>query len=125
MDLQATGDERMLKLNELDEFRHEAYENARIYKENTKMWHDKHIMKKNFEVGQQVLLYNSRLRLFPGKLKCRWFGPFIVTQVYPYGAVEISHEENGTFKVNGQRLKSYIDGALSCESLPIKLDILE
>ena len=97
MDLEAIGEERMLKLNELDEFRHDAYENARIYKEKTNMWHDKHITKKNFEVGQKVLLYNSRLRLFLGKLKSRWSRPFIVTEVYLYGAVEISHEENGTF----------------------------
>ncbi|XP_031264677.1 uncharacterized protein LOC116123024 [Pistacia vera] len=125
MDLQVTREERMLHLNELDEFHHDAYENAFIYKAKTKMWHVKHIAKKNFEVGQKVLLYNYRLRLFPEKLKSRWSGPFIVTQVYPYGAVEISHEEKGTFEVNRQRLKLYIDGALSCKSLPIKLDIPE
>ncbi|XP_031256496.1 uncharacterized protein LOC116114491 [Pistacia vera] len=125
MDLQSAGEERMLQLNELDEFHHDAYENAQIYKEKTKMWHDKNITKKKFEVGQKVLLYNSSLRLFPRKLKSRWSRPFMVTEVYPYGAVEISHEEKGTFKVNGQRLKSYIDGALSCKSLPIKLDIPE
>ncbi|XP_031280658.1 uncharacterized protein LOC116139127 [Pistacia vera] len=125
MDLQATREERMLQLNEMDEFHHQAYENARIYKEKTKMWHDKHIVKKNFEVGHKILLYNSRLRLFPGKLKSRWSKPFIVTQVHPYGVVEIFHEQKGTFKVNGQRLKPYIDGPLSCRILPIKLDILE
>ena len=47
---------------------------------------------------------------FPGKLRSRWSGPFTVTQVFPSGAIEISHEEKGTFKVNGQRLKHYEDG---------------
>ena len=49
----------MLQLSELDEFRKEVYENARIYKEKKKAWHDKHIFRKEFEVGQQVLLFNS------------------------------------------------------------------
>ena len=62
----------MLQLTELDEFRNEAYENAQIYKENTKAWHDKHIVRKEFEPGQQVLLFNSRLKLFLGKLKSKW-----------------------------------------------------
>ena len=57
-----------------------------------------------------MLLYNSRLRLFPGKLKSRWSGPFTVTQVFPYGTVEVTHPEKGTFKVNGHRLKLYVGG---------------
>ena len=57
-----------------------------------------------------MLLYNSRLRLFPGKLKSRWSGPFVVNQVFPHGAVEITHKEKGTFKVNGQKLKLYLGG---------------
>ncbi|XP_061344040.1 uncharacterized protein LOC133290013 [Gastrolobium bilobum] len=75
------NEKRLLQLHELDEFRLAAYENARIYKEKTKRWHDKKIAPKEFEPGQQVLLYNSRLRLFPGKLKSRWSGPFVVKKV--------------------------------------------
>ena len=56
------------------------------------------------------MLYNSRLRLFPGKLKSRWSGPFTITKVWPHGAIEVTHPEKGTFKVNGQRLKPYIGG---------------
>ena len=100
----------MLQLSELDEFRNEAYENARIYKEKTKAWHDKHIVRKEFEPGQQVLLFNSRLKLFPGKLKSKWSGPFKVVQVFPYGGVEIMHPEKGQFKVNAQILKPYFEG---------------
>ena len=95
MDSKVVGEKRMLQLSELDEFRNKAYENARIYKEKTKAWHDKHIVRKEFEPGQQVLLFNSRLKLFPGKLKSKWSGPFTIVQVFPYGGVEIMHLKKG------------------------------
>ncbi|XP_075521472.1 uncharacterized protein LOC142554688 [Primulina tabacum] len=106
-DLKAYGDVRKLQLNEMDKFRNEAYENAKIYKEQTKKWHEKIIVQRKFEPGQHVLLYNSRLRLFPGKLKSRWSGPFIVEAVQPYGAMELKCNDGRTFKVNGQRVKHY------------------
>ena len=56
-----------------------------------------------------MLLYNSRLKLFPGKLKSRWTGPFEVTQVFPSRAIEIKDRDRAPFKVNGQKLKAYID----------------
>ena len=112
MDLEAAGEKRLLQLNELDEFRREAYENAKIYKEKTKVWHDKGLNRKEFEPGQQVLLFNSRLKLFPGKLKSRWTGPYTVMKVFPYGAVEIKGDTGPEFKVNGQRLKLYLGGQL-------------
>ncbi|KAL3520013.1 hypothetical protein ACH5RR_018162 [Cinchona calisaya] len=68
-DWQEGAKKRLLDLNELDEFRRETYESARIYKEKTKAWHDKHILRKEFKLGDLVLLYNSRIKLFPGKLK--------------------------------------------------------
>ena len=52
MDSTLAGEKRLLQLSELDKFRNEAYENARIYKERIKVWHDKHITKKEFEAGQ-------------------------------------------------------------------------
>ncbi|XP_073061794.1 uncharacterized protein [Primulina eburnea] len=103
----ASGEQRLLQLNEMEEFRNDAYENAKIYKEKTKKWHDKQILRRDFEPGQQVLLFNSRLRLFPGKLKSRWSGPFTVETVYPYGAIELKCNDGRTFKVNGQRVKAY------------------
>ena len=110
MDSKVEGKKRMLQLSELDEFRNEAYENAQIYKEKTKACHDKHIVRKEFEAGQRVLLFNSRLKLFPRKLKSRWSGPFTVTQVFPHGGAEIMHPKKGTFKVNTQRLNPYFGG---------------
>lgn len=101
---------RKLQLNELEEIRNDAYENSRIYKEKMKVFHDKHIVRKTFENGQKVLLYNSRLHLFPRKLRSKWSGPFIVKTVFPNGAVEIENPRNGDmFKVNGQRLKAYLE----------------
>ena len=63
-------------------------------------------------VGDKVLLFNTRLKLFLGKHKSRWTGPYEITKVYPFGAVEITHSDKGTFKGNGQRLKMYIDGSV-------------
>nr|GMD68424.1 putative nucleotidyltransferase, Ribonuclease H [Ipomoea batatas] len=100
-------EKRLMCLNELEEFRMDAYENARIYKERTKYFHDKRILRRYFEPGDQVLLYNSRLKLFPGKLKSRWSGPFQVEKHFPSGAVAISNKEGKTFVVNGQRLKLF------------------
>ena len=108
-DYAKAGQKRVLQL-QLEEFQLSAYENAKIYKERTKRWHDAHIVNREFHVGQKVLLFNSRLKLFLGKLKNRWSGPFLVTRVFPFGVIEISHEQKGTFKVNGHRLKLYVDG---------------
>ena len=88
----------------------EAYESSRIYKERIKKWHDKQLMKKRFEEGDIVLLFNSKLRLFPRKLRSRCSGPFQVAKVQPSGAVEIWSEFIGTFIVNGQWLKPYLVG---------------
>ena len=105
----------MLQLNELDEFHNEAYENARIYKEKTKAWHNKHIVRKEFEAGQQVLLFNSRLKLFSGKLKSRWSGPFTVARVFSHGGAKVMHLEKGTFKVNFPTFEAVFWGRVPCE----------
>ncbi|CAN6677828.1 unnamed protein product [Malus baccata var. baccata] len=110
LELDAAGVHRKLQLNELEEIRNEAYENARIYKEKTKAFHDKMVRCKSFSVGQRVLLFNSRLRLFPGKLRSKWVGPFVITNVFVHGALQIQSLKTGQeFKVNGHRLKPYYD----------------
>ncbi|XP_050890539.1 uncharacterized protein LOC127095943 [Lathyrus oleraceus] len=107
-DLAKAGESRILQLHELEEFRNQAYENAKLYKEKTKKWHDQKLQRKEFVEGQLVLLFNSRLKIFPGKLKSRWPGPFMVHKVFPHGAIKLKNPNNGdTFKVNGQRLKHY------------------
>nr|XP_009628092.1 uncharacterized protein LOC104118533 [Nicotiana tomentosiformis] len=90
LDKEEAGTSRVTELHELDEFRYQAFESTRHYKERMKMMHDKNIIEQNFKLGDMVLLYNSRLRLFPGKLKSRWSGPFRVVETHPTGAVEIT-----------------------------------
>ncbi|GJR10784.1 reverse transcriptase domain-containing protein [Tanacetum coccineum] len=106
-DLKTAGDHRKVQLNELNELRDEAYENSLIYKEKTKRIHDSKIKNRVFNVGDRVLLFNSRLKIFSGKLKTRWSGPFTITQVFPYGTVELSQKSGPNFKVNGHRIKHY------------------
>ncbi|CAN6687821.1 unnamed protein product [Malus baccata var. baccata] len=89
MDIDAAGIHRKLQLNELEEIRNEAYENALIYKEKAKATHDKMIHGKTFSIGQKMLLFNSRLRLFPVQIQ----------------SLKTGHE----FKANGHRLKPYYE----------------
>ncbi|XP_073122844.1 uncharacterized protein [Henckelia pumila] len=90
MQTDESGAHRKLQLQELEEIRNDAYASSKIYKENTKVFHDKMISRRVFEVGQKVFLYHSRLRLFPVEIKIL--------------------ETAKTFKVNGQRLKHYFEG---------------
>ncbi|GJX91641.1 hypothetical protein Tco_0344967 [Tanacetum coccineum] len=107
----AASKNRFMELNELIELRDGAYKNTRIYKERTKKWHDSRLRRdKDFKVGDKVLLFNSRFKMHPGKLKSKWYRPNVVKTVYPHGTVEITDKNEISFKVNGQRLKKYYDG---------------
>nr|GEX59664.1 reverse transcriptase domain-containing protein [Tanacetum cinerariifolium] len=109
-DLKTAGDHRKLQLNELSKLRDQAYENSLIYKERTKKLHDAKIKNRIFNVGDQVLLFNSRLKIFSGKLKSRWSGPFKISEIYPYGTAKLVHPDGCNFKVNYHRLKHYHGG---------------
>nr|GFA68101.1 reverse transcriptase domain-containing protein [Tanacetum cinerariifolium] len=109
-DLTAAGDHRKIQLNELNEIRDQAYENSLIFKEKTKKIHDSKIKNRVFNVGDRVLLLNSILKIFSGKLKTRWSGPFTIAKVFSYGTVEISQANGPNFKVNGHRVKHYFGG---------------
>ncbi|CAH9100593.1 unnamed protein product [Cuscuta europaea] len=125
-DLQGAVKERFYQLDELEEWRASAFHNNHLYKERVKHYHDKHIKKsREFEVGDQVLLYNSRLKLFPGKLRSRWTGPFTVTEIYPYGTIGLYSSEKGNFKVNGQQVKLYHGGLVNKEKEVLHLTTLE
>nr|GEV75910.1 reverse transcriptase domain-containing protein [Tanacetum cinerariifolium] len=88
--LLTVGDHRKVQLNELNELHDQIYENTLIFKEKTKRIHVSKIKDRVFSVGDRVLLYNSRLKIFSGKLKNRWTEPFTGTHVFPYGTIELS-----------------------------------
>nr|GEZ60621.1 reverse transcriptase domain-containing protein [Tanacetum cinerariifolium] len=106
IDLKTVGDHRKLQLNELSELRDQAYEISLIYKERTKKLYDVKIKNRIFNVGDQVLLFNSR-----------WSGPFTIVEVYLYGTAKLVHTDGSNFKVNCHRLKHYHGGDL----LPLEI----
>jgi hypothetical protein len=83
---------------------------------------NQNILRRSFEVGQKVLLYNLRLHLFSGKLKSRWTGPFRVRSIFTHGAIKIEDLKSGnTQKVNGQRLKPFLELEIpEIEELPLE-----
>nr|GEW37705.1 DNA-directed DNA polymerase [Tanacetum cinerariifolium] len=89
-DLKTAGDHRKIQINELNELHDQAYENSLIYKEKTKRIHDSKIKNRVFNISDRVLLFNSRLKIFSGKLKSRWSCPFTISQVFPYNTIELS-----------------------------------
>ena len=107
MDLNRASMKRFLYLNEMKELRNDAYINSNIAKQRLKRWHDQLVSHKQFQKGQRVLLYDSKLHIFPGKLKSRWIGSFTIQEVYSNGVVELLSSIR-TFKVNGQRLKPFL-----------------
>nr|GEY80185.1 reverse transcriptase domain-containing protein [Tanacetum cinerariifolium] len=117
-DLKTAGDHRKVQMKELNELRDQAYENSLIYKEKMKKIHDSKIKNRVFNIGDRVLLFNSRLKIFSGKLKTHWTGPFTFAQVFPYGTVELSSTSGPNFKVNGHRLKHYFGGDIPTVVVP-------
>ena len=116
-DFKTAKEERLLQLSELEELRNEAYDNATIYKDKTKKWHDQRILRKEFRAGEKVLMFNSRLKLFPGKLKSKWGGPYTVVSSNTFGAVTLRADTGEEFRVNGQRLKHYLSREEGMEEL--------
>ncbi|XP_074301233.1 uncharacterized protein LOC141632601 [Silene latifolia] len=103
--------DRKLQLQEIEEIRLDSYDNAAIYKEKARVWHDRMISRREFKEGKKVLVFQNRLKLFSGKLRSRWVGPYVVRKVYPHGVVEMENRSSGkTIKVNRQRLKIYHEG---------------
>ena len=108
-DFKLAGEKRLFDISSLDEWRTQAYENAKLFKEKVKRWHDKRIQKREFNVGDYVLLYNSRLRFFAGKLLSKWEGPYIVEEVYRSGSIKINNTKGNFPRVlNGGRESSII-----------------
>jgi len=112
--MKQAGSNYRLQLNELDELRNEAYENAKIYEVKTKAFNDKMISCKSLEPNQKVWLFNSKFKLFPRKLRSRWDGPFVVQCVFPSGAVQILDPQDGrVLVVNGQHWKLVVTNEIA------------
>ncbi|XP_022001141.1 uncharacterized protein LOC110898633 [Helianthus annuus] len=117
--------ERKLKLCELEELREEPYECASKYKDGMKRAHDAKLKVKEFVVGQKVWLYNSRLKHFPGKLKSKWMGPYVITRAEKLGDVTIEDLKDGSKQtVNGHRLKPFLDGNEEKNDANVELDVI-
>ena len=87
-------------------------------KKTLKRWHDKTIQKREFKVGEYVILYNSHFRFFAEKLLSKWEGPYVIEEVYRSEAIKINNAEGTNPKVvNGQQIKPYISGT------PINVEI--
>ncbi|XP_021986772.1 uncharacterized protein LOC110883282 [Helianthus annuus] len=109
LDMSLAKSKRFHELHELEELRDHACEHTHDYKLRSKELYDRKLKgNKDFKCGDEVLLYNSRLRLFPGKLKSCWLGLFVVKGVFPYDSVTIEGKDGERFIVNGHRLKLYI-----------------
>lgn len=98
---------RITQLLELEEFRLYDYENANLRKENTKRCYDKHIVSLTFDPCQLVLLFNSRLKLFPRTHRSKWSGPFEVVMMNQHGALELRNKDkSNTYLVKGKWVKN-------------------
>ena len=107
MDVRLAGKNRQKQISELEELREKAYHSARLYKERTMRWHDQ---QKEFKEGDKVLLFNSWVKLFgKGKLHSKWEGPFTVVNSSTHVTITIKDNDGNTFKVNGQRLKVFLE----------------
>ncbi|XP_057739911.1 uncharacterized protein LOC130957022 [Arachis stenosperma] len=125
MGFERAGAERKMQLQELENLHLEAYDNSRLYKQKMKAVHDKHIKRREFRLGELVLLYNSRLWLMPGKLRSRCEGPYRVEKAEPYGVFHLSHPSSSKFiKVNGHCLKLY-HGETMKKSKELEIFLLE
>ena len=96
-----------------DEWRTQAYENAKLFKEKVKRWHEKRIQKHEFNVGDYVLLFNSHLRFFVGNLVSKWEGPYVIEEVYRSGAIKINNFEGGEWPKNQ---KLYLSNPINVET---------
>jgi hypothetical protein len=109
LDFEAVGTKRNQQLSELEEWREKAYHSAKIYKKRAKRWHDKRIINKEFNPGDQVLLFNSRVRLFGhGKLQSKWDGPYKVVNSSSHGAITLQDDEENKCGGEEQTTKRHL-----------------
>ena len=106
-----TMEERLAQLLALEEDRFIAGFHQKVQKAREKAWHDRHIKSKTLQIGDLVLLYDSKFIKFPGKFKTHWLGPYQIQQVTEGGAIQLSKLDGELLPtwINGSRLKLYSD----------------
>ena len=112
-----TVEERLAQLLALEEDRFIVGFHQKVQKAQENAWHDRHIRSKNFQIGDLVLLYDSKFIKFPGKFKTHWLGPYQIQQVTEGGVVQLN-QLNGVLLptwINGSRLKLYRDSHLTSQ----------
>ncbi|GKD23688.1 hypothetical protein Tco_1225391, partial [Tanacetum coccineum] len=103
-------EKQFLQLHKLDELRLQAHENSKLYKAQTKAYHERKLrIWKEYKAGDKVLLYNLKYKFKAPKLRSKWYGPFVVKHGFPSGYVELYDKHEGSFIVNGHRVKLYHD----------------
>jgi hypothetical protein len=109
MDLSDAQQQRITQLNELDEIRQDDIQHTTIIQQQRMKWHDKFIRKKKFKPGDWALLFDSKFKIFKGKLSTHWLGPYEIETIFYNGSVKIKtiDEEGISFLVNGHRLRLY------------------
>ena len=123
MDLKQAGEHRRQQILELEEWRDKTYHSASIYKERTKRWHNKRLKPKVFNLGDKVLHFKSRVKLFShGKLRSKWLGPYFVINTSTHGAITIQDDDSNAYKVNSQRIKLFLDYN---KSLDKEIDVID
>ena len=120
-DIKTAKEQRSIQLHELEEIRHLAFESSKNYKEKNKVYHDKWIISRSFEPNDNVLLFNSKLKFFPGRLRSRWSDPFTIKEVHPHDVVVSLDTKGEEFVVNGQGIKPYLADTTIVEGEEIPL----
>ena len=125
MDFKLANRNRQKQIAKLEEWREKAYHSANFYKERTKRWHDHRIKLKEFKQGDKVLLFNSKVKLFgEGKLRSKWKGPYTIINTSPHGAITIQNDGGNIFKVNGQRLKVFLEPSYNTNLEIDRIDLI-
>ena len=125
MDVKLANRNHQKQIVELEEWQEKVYHSAKLYKEIIKRWHDHRIQQKEFKEGDKVLLFNSWVKLFgEGKLRSKWQGPYIVIHTSPHGVMTIQDDDSNIFKVNGQRLKVFLEPSYNTNLEVDRIDLI-
>ncbi|CAL5355993.1 unnamed protein product [Camellia sinensis] len=122
MKMDESGEHRKLQLQELEEIRNDAYENAMIYKEKTKAFHDRMISGKEFNVGQKILLYHSRLRLFPVFKIVNEYSELLTTQLEDQKISLLREVEEEAEREISEAIEKAASGNQKLQKMQAKLD---